>query len=86
MAHVTDYDVWHLSEQPVTVELVIQTLRKNTSIAEQAVRGLARTWSADRNCDCARALEHALITDPAKVPVATLEKLGALLPKRPIQP
>jgi len=86
MAHVTDYDVWHLSEQPVTVELVIQTLRKNTSIAEQAVRDLARTWSADRSCDCARALEHALITDPAKVPVATLEKLGALLPKRPIQP
>ena len=33
MAHVTDYDVWHESEAPVTVEMVIQTLNKNTQKA-----------------------------------------------------
>ena len=27
MAHVTDYDVWHESEAPVTVDMVIQTLK-----------------------------------------------------------
>ena len=42
MAHVTDYDVWHVSEAPVTVEMVIQTLNKNTAIAQEAVRILAR--------------------------------------------
>ncbi len=38
MAHVTDYDVWHVSEAPVTVEMVIQTLNKNTATAQEAVR------------------------------------------------
>ena len=42
MAHVTDYDVWHVSEAPVTVEMVIQTLNKNTEVAQQAIRNLAR--------------------------------------------
>ena len=37
MAHVTDYDVWHMSEAPVTVEMVIQTLNKNTDMAQKAV-------------------------------------------------
>ena len=41
MAHVTDYDVWHTSEAPVTVEMVIETLGRNTSIAQEAVRILA---------------------------------------------
>ncbi len=31
MAHVTDYDVWHVNEMPVTVEMVVQTLNKNTA-------------------------------------------------------
>ena len=42
MAHVTDYDVWHISEAPVTVEIVIQTLNKNTVLAQEAVRILAK--------------------------------------------
>ena len=35
MAHVTDYDVWHISEAPVTVEMVIETLNKNTALAQE---------------------------------------------------
>ena len=46
MAHVTDYDVWHVSEAPVTVEMVIQTLNKNTALAQEAVRILAKNLKA----------------------------------------
>jgi 5'-methylthioadenosine phosphorylase len=42
MAHVTDYDVWHVSETPVTVDMVMQTLHKNTSLAQNAF-ALARS-------------------------------------------
>src|SRR5688500_18107666 len=56
MAHVTDYDVWHVSEAPVTVEMVIQTLNKNTAIAQEAVRLLAGTLDHERRCDCGHAL------------------------------
>ncbi|MEZ4622179.1 MAG: hypothetical protein R2867_42650 [Caldilineaceae bacterium] len=37
MAHVTDYDVWHESEQAVTVEMVIRTLHHNADVAKAAV-------------------------------------------------
>src|ERR1044071_6740067 len=75
MAHVTDYDVWHVSEAPVTVEMVIQTLNKNTSIAQEAVRLLAGQLKPERNCDCKHALSTALITHRDVIPPATLQKL-----------
>ena len=81
MAHVTDYDVWHVSEAPVTVEMVIKTLRANTEAAQQAIRNLVRDFSAERNCDCEDALADALITQPGVVPSKTRERLDLLTSK-----
>ena len=81
MAHVTDYDVWHVSEAPVTVEMVIQTLNKNTALAQQALRSLARNLKPERKCDCKHALSTALITHRDAIPPATLQKLDLLVNK-----
>jgi len=81
MAHVTDYDVWHVSESPVTVEMVIQILNKNTEIAQEAVRNLARDLSTTRSCDCDQALASALITRKDMIPQATREKVDLLIHK-----
>lgn len=81
MAHVTDYDVWHVSEAPVTVEMVIQTLNKNTAIAQEAARILARKLNKQRDCECGQALATALITRPDVIPPATREKLDLLVRK-----
>jgi len=81
MAHVTDYDVWHVSEAPVTVEMVIQTLNKNTALAQQALRWLARNLRPERKCDCKHALSAALITHRDAIPPATLQKLDLLVNK-----
>jgi 5'-methylthioadenosine phosphorylase len=81
MAHVTDYDVWHVSEAPVTVEMVIQTLNKNTAIAQEAVRILAGALKAERDCDCGHALATALITRKEVVPAETRQKLDLLVHK-----
>ncbi|HMB24738.1 MAG: S-methyl-5'-thioadenosine phosphorylase [Chloroflexota bacterium] len=81
MAHVTDYDVWHVSEAPVTVEMVIQTLNKNTAIAQEAVRVLAGKLKPERDCDCGRALATALITRKDVIPAETRQKLGLLVDK-----
>jgi len=81
MAHVTDYDVWHVSAEPVTVEMVIKTLNKNTEVAQEAIRNLARSLSAQRDCDCENALASALITNPAVVPAQTRQKLDLLVKK-----
>jgi 5'-methylthioadenosine phosphorylase len=81
MAHVTDYDVWHVSEAPVTVEIVIQTLNKNTALAQQALRSLVRNLNPERKCECKHALSSALITHRDAIPPATLQKLDLLVNK-----
>jgi 5'-methylthioadenosine phosphorylase len=81
MAHVTDYDVWHVSEAPVTVEMVIRTLNKNTTIAQEAVRILASQFEHERDCDCEHALATALITNKDVIPAETRQKLDLLVHK-----
>ena len=81
MAHVTDYDVWHVSEAPVTVGRVTQTLNKNTTIAQQAVRILASRLKHERACDCEHALAASLVTRKDVIPAETHRKLYLLINK-----
>lgn len=81
MAHVTDYDVWHVSEEPVSVEMVIKVLSNNTSLAKKAIRSLTESIEPVRSCDCGHALEDALITPIHAVPQETREKLLPLVKK-----
>lgn len=81
MAHVTDYDVWHMSEAPVTVEMVIKTLMQNTNLAQEAIRNLAKGFTSARHCDCENALADALITQPRVIPSETRERLDLLVKK-----
>jgi 5'-methylthioadenosine phosphorylase len=81
MAHVTDYDVWHVSEAPVTVEMVINTLNKNTALAQMAINRLVTTLRQERTCDCRHALSTALITHKSAISPAILQKLDLLINK-----
>jgi 5'-methylthioadenosine phosphorylase len=81
MAHVTDYDVWHVSEEPVTVEKVLTILDRNTRTALQALRALLQVLLAARSCECGSALQNAIITQPEKIPPETRKKLGLLVDK-----
>jgi len=64
MAHVTDYDVWHENIEPVTVEMVIQTLNQNTATAQSSIRALAINGSERTDCPCSKAMSTAVITHP----------------------
>jgi len=83
MAHVTDYDVWHVSEEPVSVEMVVRTLSKNTNLAQRAlirlVDILAQAEPDAPACSCEHALKDALITSPAKIRPETRERLHQLI-------
>lgn len=81
LAHVTDYDVWHVSEEPVTVEMVIEILNRNTIIAQEAVKNLVDILNPERLCDCPHALATALITDQDAIPPDTRERLALLVEK-----
>lgn len=79
LAHVTDYDVWHESEQPVTVEMVLRTLAHNREKAHDAISLLVESmekWSGDFPVH--HALRDALITDRASIPPEALANLEAI--------
>jgi 5'-methylthioadenosine phosphorylase len=81
MAHVTDYDVWHLELEPVSVEAVITVLNHNTRIAQQAIVNLVKNLSPERHCTCQNALANTIITQTASIPAEIRQKLDLLVRK-----
>jgi len=79
MAHVTDYDVWRVSEEPVSVELVVRTLQRNTELAEQAISMLVENLPQEKHCRCSTAMKGALITAAEAIPDDTRRRLEGLL-------
>ncbi|MGQ9468199.1 MAG: S-methyl-5'-thioadenosine phosphorylase [Anaerolineae bacterium] len=82
MAHVTDYDVWHETEEPVNVGMLLATLAANAQLAQQAVRILVpRMATAERTCECSSTLSTALITQPDLVPESLKRDLAPIIGK-----
>ena len=83
MAHVTDYDVWHDSEQPVTVETVIANLNANVEVAKQAIRNAVAGLADEPDWPSHHALETAIISprERAYVPDDTWQKLELFIGK-----
>jgi 5'-methylthioadenosine phosphorylase len=81
IAMVTDYDCWHPHHDSVTVEQIVSVLVKNAENAAKVVRAAVAALPAARDCKCGRALANAILTDPAKIPAATKQKLQLILGK-----
>jgi 5'-methylthioadenosine phosphorylase len=82
MAHITDYDVWHATEEPVSVEALLATLAANTELAQEALRrAVARLAREERSCGCGSALANTLITQRDLIPHELLDRLSLLLAK-----
>jgi 5'-methylthioadenosine phosphorylase len=79
MAHVTDYDVWHVSEEAVSVELVVKTLLKNTEIAQRAIVHLTNRMDLGDDCECHHALKDAIITNPSAIREDVRKRLDILI-------
>jgi 5'-methylthioadenosine phosphorylase len=79
LALVTDYDVWHVSEQPVTAEMVIANLQRNVAQAKRVLATLIPRLGVERTCACGQALRDALVTDLALIPPARREALRPLI-------
>ena len=74
---VTDYDCWHPDHDEVDVSVVIQTLMKNASNAQNMIKEIIKkfkNFSPDKDPanDC---LDVAIITDPKKRTKKTIKKL-----------
>ncbi len=77
VAMVTDYDCWHPEHDEVDVSMVIQTLMKNASNAQNMIKEIIKTFKdysveKDPTNDC---LDVAIITDPKLRTKKTIKKL-----------
>ena len=77
VAMVTDYDCWHPDHDEVDVNMVIQTLMKNASNAQNMIKEVIKTfkdYSID-NDPANKCLDVAVITDPKLRSKKTIKKL-----------
>jgi 5'-methylthioadenosine phosphorylase len=81
MAHVTDYDVWHETEEAVTVEAVIRMLMHNAEVAVEAVANAIELLADSGPSPHANALQDALITDKKAVPSDVVDRLELIVGK-----
>ncbi len=77
MAHVTDYDVWHEEENPVTVAMVVERLHANLAIAQKAIANILPTIPALPH-ESADAIKHAVMTGKNVVSAAAEERVKIL--------
>jgi 5'-methylthioadenosine phosphorylase len=75
LAMVTDYDVWHEQDGPVTVEAVLANLNAMTDAVQSIVTNLAGAPLPDCDAGCEHALSNAIATSPEAIDAATRERL-----------
>jgi 5'-methylthioadenosine phosphorylase len=78
LALVTDYDVWHETEDAVSVALVLSHLAANVDVANRIVRTVAEQGLPARTCSCRDALQHAIVTSPDRISAAQRSTLGVI--------
>ena len=81
LALATDYDCWHERHADVVIGDVLRILQENVATAQRVIAETLPTLPPTRTCACARALEHAIITDRTRIPAAVKRDLQLLIGK-----
>lgn len=79
LAFVTDYDCWHETCEIVTIDMVIENLRRNAEMAKKILKRAVAQIPEKRECICATALKDAIITSPELIPAKRKEELALLI-------
>jgi 5'-methylthioadenosine phosphorylase len=81
LAFVTDFDCWYDMDETVTVEMIINNLRENISIAKKIVRKAVAMFPESRDCACTNALMNSIITAPERIPPQVKKDLAPIIGK-----
>lgn len=81
LALATDYDCWHETHGDVVIGDVLRILNENVAMAQRVIAESVRHLPDSRDCLCARALEHAIITDRARIPDTVKRDLAIIIGK-----
>jgi 5'-methylthioadenosine phosphorylase len=81
IACVTDYDSWWDPGKPVDVATVIKTLNENIALSKHIIKLAVKKIPAHPECNCAHALDGAIVTAPDKIPAETKKKMSLIIGK-----
>ncbi len=80
MALVTDYDCWHESAEPVSVEAVLNIMHQNVARARRLLRHVVPASARPDTCSCATALRGAILTAPDALTASAKRRYKLFLP------
>ena len=78
LALVTDFDCWHIDEEPVTLEAVLEIMHKNVEQAQKVIKELIPMLGSIEPCSCCDAAKFAVVTAPEKIPQKLKDQLSIL--------
>jgi 5'-methylthioadenosine phosphorylase len=81
IAMITDYDSWKTDEAHVTVEMVIDNLRRNAEMAKAIIAKTIPHIPATPSWPCHDSLRNAIMTDKKVWPAKTKRQLAPILAK-----
>jgi len=81
IAMITDYDCWHETAEPVTVEMILGHLHANAELAQAIIREVLPKIASERDCTCCKALENAIVTAPDRIPADVKKALEPITGK-----
>ena len=81
IAFATDFDCWHEQAEDVTVGEILRILAQSTKIAKDAIRQALKDLPGERQCLCATALKHTLVTGKKYIPEKTRKDLEPIIGK-----
>jgi len=78
---VTDYDSWWERVEPVTVDVILSTMRHNVDTAKNIIKLAVSRIPEKRDCPCPATLETAIVTAPEMIPPEQKKKLSLMIGK-----
>lgn len=82
VTHITDYDVWHESEAPVTVDMVVAQMHRNIEAVRQIIARTIADLDEDAPDPAHTALDTAVATAPDAIGAEIVAKLGPIAARR----
>ncbi len=82
IALATDYDCWHESEDEVTVDAILEVMRKNVANTKAILKTLVKDFSLEGPiCPDQNSLQGAILSNPDQIPEKTKNDLSIIIDK-----
>ena len=79
LAAITDSDCWHRSHDSVTVDVILDNLKKNVANSKTLLKEFISLVDDNKSCSCRQALKNAIVTRPEFIPRETKKKLDIII-------